>query len=752
MIYLIDDNKKRQQDSGWGEDKFEEYKEFIQPIYRLSEVNDDIRNELFIHQNNVILFHESFFENFENKQVNDVNDIRNKLEKLSTTSLNRYYVTFSGSNSERKLNENFKSASIPVYILYNNLEIFIQQFQFRNEYNLKYLLYGANPEIEPFLLKELNNSKRQFIEENLNISNELDDYFFFRSKLDINPLNKNHATIFNKDSQLGLNDLIYKNLSSIEYKGIFVPLCFGSSLSDFNGLRLAAEIRCTNNLNRTTPIYIYSFIGIENLIQNEYFNILKTKNIKLIEYSKQAFKSASSLNLLPLKTNELAKEIKKLELQTPKNYIDNHSILNEWAINQWAKTIGCDETEELIKVFQNVESNLYFKYLNTINPISKLDRISSEKLKIKYEGKPKVLLIDDEAEKGWNEIFAFLLSDLNNIYTDFLAIDFKKSSSNEIIEKSIDKIFNDDIDIVILDFRLNPSDFDNKNSKEITSIKLLKKIKERNPGVQVIAFSATNKIWNLQALQSANADAFIFKDSSENIYQSIDGLKENLYLCIKKALILKNIYKTFERIKFNAINLSSSFKNSLEKNLSICFELLVKSFQNSKYRNYAYLQLFLIVEEFIKEESIFEFGINAYVLTPKNRYLVYSKNNPTQRNSSAKSAIKFLDDNGHYHIEHSIYNNRNVDTNFIMSAILLFRNGLKTSGGENWSKIYKIRNKKAAHPELSIVEFSEITLLAGFLKYILDETKLNPVPATLALKELSQKEQVENLKKIWGAN
>ena len=212
MIYLIDDNQKRQQDSGWSNDKFEEYKDFIQPIYRLSEITDDLRNELFRNENNVILFHESFFENFENKQANDVNDIRNKLEESSNTNSTRYYLIFSGSNSERKLNENNTSASIPVHILYNNLEIFLKKFQNSNEYNLKYLLYGSNPDIEPFLLEELNKSNRLFIEDSLNLTNEINDYFFFRSKLDVNPISENNTTIFNKDSQFGLHEKIEENL------------------------------------------------------------------------------------------------------------------------------------------------------------------------------------------------------------------------------------------------------------------------------------------------------------------------------------------------------------------------------------------------------------------------------------------------------------------------------------------------------------------------------------------------------------
>src|SRR5690606_34237083 len=216
-----------------------------------------------------------------------------------------------------------------------------------------------------------------------------------------------------------------------------------------------------------------------------------------------------------------------------------------------------------------------------------------------------------------------------------------------------------------------------------------------------------NKIWNFQALLESDVDGFVFKDSSENVNQTISSLIDKIKLCSEKAFLLKPIYKTFKTLKNNASVLSEPFKNNIGKNLSICFELLVKSFQISKYRNYSYLKLFLIVEEFIKEESVFEYGSNCYVISPAYRYLVLSKIDPTKKNSPSKSALKFIEANGHYHIEHSNYN-RNVDTNFIMSAILLFRYGLKTSGGENWSKVYSIRNKKAAHPEVGIVDFSEI--------------------------------------------
>lgn len=742
MIYLIDDKKDRQyKDFGWGDDKFTQYAGFIKPLYSIEEIAQ-IGENLY-KEKNIILYHESFLDfTYDSKKALEQ---RKKLQKIAETKTDLSIAFFSGSQGSRSLNGNI--AYLPVSILYQNLEILTNQHK-QGSIELKYLLFGRKPEIEEELNEILIQANRSIENNPIKISGRTlfihPDEDFIQNAI----LNAHKEEIY-QDKDSDMSEIAIKLLSDNEYDNIFIPLCFGLTLSDYNGLRLTTHIRCTPSKNQLKRIFIYGFVGLDYLVDHEYFNILKTKNVELVPYSKKAFEVAANKNFEPLKPEELSKEILKLKLDPPLNYDDSHSIANEWAIHQWAKTIGCDKTDKLAKVFQNVETNLYFKYLKTINPISELSIISPEKLKFKYEGKPKVLLIDDEADKGWYEIFAFLLGDLNGIYTDYLGIDFKKLSSDEIIENSIEKIFNDDIDIVILDFRLNPSDFKNKSSEQITSVKLLKKIKEINPGVQVIAFSATNKIWNFQALIESEVDGFIFKDGSENVNLTIISLIDKIKLCSEKAFLLKPLYEIFKEIKQNASNLSESFKNNIVKNLSICFELLVKSFLVSKYRNYAYLQLFLIVEEFIKEESVFEYGSNCYVISPTYRYLILSKIDPTKKNSSSKSAIKFIEANGHYHIEHSNYN-RKVDTNFIISAILLFRYGLQTSGGEKWSKVYSIRNKKAAHPEVGIVDFSEINLLAKFLIFIMDEDNVNPIEPTKALKEQSQADQIENLKKIWG--
>lgn len=377
------------------------------------------------------------------------------------------------------------------------------------------------------------------------------------------------------------NDLINKK----EYNNIFIPLCFGPIMSDFNGLRLAAHIRCTLGFNQNKNIYIFSFVNINKLINHECFDILKTIGVQLIKYNFYSIHALIDNNVIMLDIDELPKEIKKLNLQVPTNYEDNHSIANEWAIHRWSQVIGAKDDPGIIKINDIQNNNLYFKYLKTINPISHLNKLTSAQLKINYKDKPKVLYVDDEAEKGWYEIFCNILYEENGIDFEYLDEEFNEKTRNEIIEITIEKIKKEDIDLVILDFRLHKDDFDNSKIEAISGYQILKKIKEHNKGIQVIIFSATNKIWNLQALQNAGADGFIIKESPENsidynfIKQSIENFISITEECLNKRF-LKYFFKTCEEIKNNINNIYSdphSDFDEFKKELLISLKIIEES-------------------------------------------------------------------------------------------------------------------------------------------------------------------------------
>jgi hypothetical protein len=625
MVYLIDDKKVRQEfDYSWTNERFKTFSNFISCIYTLEDLNE--RAEEIFSENNIILYHESFVD--QTNISKEAIDKRNKLNTWSKSKQNKI-VYFSGSKNTREINENI--AYIPVSILYSNLEIFLNKI-LNNEFNLDYLLFGENINIE----KELNqkqdiNLSLTFNEEPINPEGST---FFVRplKKFISNPfLNFEEGILFSDVSDQKLSEKIEEWFNEVKFDNIFLPLCFGDILSDYNGLRLATHIRCSKNLNQLSNIYIYGFVGIDYLLQNEYFDVLKTRNVFLVPYSKRFFLESINSKKILYDIDDLSDEVKKINLNIPKNYEDSHSIVNEWAIYRWSKSIGLELNNELQIVFQNINFNIYFKYLKTINPVQISDIIQKQNLTIKGRSDTKILLIDDDVNKGWGEIFSYLFADINNIYFDYIDKNIFSNETGHFIHHVISKIKNDNINIVILDFRLKGSDFKVNQINEITSINLLKEIKKFNRGIQVIIFSATSKLWNLQFLQDSGADNFIIKESPN--YSSTSFTKdiiENFLNTLKTSIdlyylklsedIKKNILSNFSRnplINYYPNDFRSlrgfQYQNILLNELdSICNILNTK---NTNRFNHSMLMQFKIIE------CIIEIFIPEQI--KKNKWLFY---------------------------------------------------------------------------------------------------------------------------------
>lgn len=623
MIYLLDDKKSRQNDYGWNENKFQLYSDSIKPIYLYDEIKE-ISSKKILSSNNIVLFHESFFDIVDNDHKDKGVEIRSNLIKMAQEDNQFMLSFFSGSKDSRKLVQNI--GYLPVSILYQNLEIFIQKST-QNNSDFRYLIFGDNYNIESELLEKLNEANNSF---ELDIKKALKNNFIAKTlenEIDEVFENATEKTFFleekydNLISDGYLNDKIYEWFSEVKYDNIFIPLCFGDTLSDYTGLRFATQIRCTNTINRLSNIFIYGFVGYNYIFKNKYFDVLRTKNVSLIGYKKENFYSSENKEPESFELNELANEISKLSLKPPKNYDDNHSISNEWGIYRWANTINATD-DEIEKIVNKVESQLYFNYLRTIYQVAGVSKLNEDKLKISYTGTPKILYIDDEAEKGWFDVFCKILVDENNIDFWHLDDEFNEKTKNEIIDISINKVINEDFDIVILDLRLHKQDFGNKIIQDITGYKILKKIKEFNKGIQVIIFSATNKIWNLQELQKAGADGFILKGSLDNSFNSeftknsILNMVENLDLCLSMRF-LKDAHRIIDEIRSHIITISNDceekqfekllkmkFKNEIFIQFDLIYDCLKKSSEDisteikdeNSYLNLSFISIYKIVE------------------------------------------------------------------------------------------------------------------------------------------------------------
>jgi CheY-like chemotaxis protein len=618
MIYLIDDKKKRQEtDFGWDEGKFKSLNDLIIPIYTLEEVTNQT-DEIF-KPGNFVIYHESFLDSTE--LSDDAIDKREKLEAFAGNNEDFNLAIFSGSISSRSKNENV--AFVPVAQMYRNLDFLVCA----DEPLLEILLFGENPQIERELNEKLEQENSKAESEATIVIDNSNVCFVRPQKNNIpDPIEgAKEIPIFNKVSDSDFSGWVNKWLNETKYSHIFIPVSLGQVLSDYNGLRLAAHIRCTQSINQTTRIIIYSFAPVSSLLASPYFDILKTKNVTLIPHRKSSMLTEAVKLVEELKEDELSSEMGKLKLDLPLNYEDSHSVANEWAIYRWARCLNIDFEDEFEKIDRVVNHNIYFKYLKTLFPVKESDQLDVEKLEIKNTNEPKVLFVDDELERGWNELLVQIIYD-NGISFDSIGSDFKSLSKDAIFENVLAKVENQGIDIVILDFRLIESDFSATNINDVSSIQLIHKIKKLNPGIQILVFSATNKVWNYQAIMEAGADGFLIKEAPVNsvdstfTVNSIKQLVQQLNIAVKR-IFLKKLFALLNQIESNLESIDyeegtefSFFVLGLKKQLKIIFEgLKLIELKRKSTLDIVFLSCYNFLEQF-KNDYYLNYVDNQYVL------------------------------------------------------------------------------------------------------------------------------------------
>lgn len=149
---------------------------------------------------------------------------------------------------------------------------------------------------------------------------------------------------------------------------IFLPLAFGSTWSDFLGLRLAMHIRCTPSSFQLSNIFIYGTEQLYSFRHHEFACMVNSKGIEVIEYNFHALKQASKLTTATLSQEELDDEMSKIYLDVPTNYHDNHSIANIWGMHRILAIAGIPAYEiKSLQAERNQLCNIYFKWLLTKN-------------------------------------------------------------------------------------------------------------------------------------------------------------------------------------------------------------------------------------------------------------------------------------------------------------------------------------------------------------------------------------------------
>ena len=492
--------------------------------------------------------------------------------------------------------------------MYANLEHFINMHS-AGDTDFKYLMFGKNPELEDKIREAIINTNSNNVEED-KIETSKKMFFFIASDEPLEPPYENACIQDSFDfdcDDTSLSNVIQEDLCTTKYDALYVPLCFGETLSDFLGLRLAMLIRFTKTLNRLTPIVIYGEAEYQDMLTNECFDILKMPGVYYVHSNYSSITSAEQF-LCDISESEYNTGLSNIHLNIPSDIGDNHSVANKWAIHRWAHALNIHEAMDFNSNEDKVTNGLYFKFLNSINSFKKNADVSAKSLSIdtsKCKSTPKVLLIDDQADDGWYEALCSILYDKNGFELDYIGDELKQQSSEDIVNIVKEKVSTYSPDIVILDLRVCASDFGNKQIKDLTGNRLLRSIEQINRGIQVLMFSSTSKVWNYQFLCSEEgnidgADGFIVKERPE---ESKDPLYtrtiiKHFIASLNKCCKLTYRKDLWEKMQNDIIKCNSSFSEygeAVAKLLELAEDSLFAKQANSPYAS-IFMNLFRVVE------------------------------------------------------------------------------------------------------------------------------------------------------------
>lgn len=509
-----------------------------------------------------------------------------------------------------------------------------------------------------------------------------------------------------------------KEKSSIE--SLTIPISLSNNFMEFSGLLLAHHIRLSREFKFCdVPIVFYGSLKLEQLLRiTPLARILLTSNVVYVDTTKYSFADIQkSLEGYKVKSFDTRAFLDQIQINPPANYDSHHSVDNEFALIQWSKFINCyDELPPNFK--KEYESKLYFKYLKLKQTVTQVE-IPLQKSTIETTENINILLIDDEATKGWETFYSSLFSNSSKTITfKDSGIDFKNIHTKEdIIYKIESKISVFKPDVVLLDLRLFDSDFLKETlPNELTGLKVLEKIKEINKGIQVIITTASNKAWNFNLAKQKGAYDFVIKDGLENPDLAITKLRESIENASKRSIYLKPIYKEME----DSLKSWNSFQITKRKNITdpmhdslwhVNLKLQVNDFVKNAFdtiNNDSIAERFTIstlllyrVIEMINEFYIIETGDNR---NKTNQYHF-------DQDNSKIASIKFSKNNYTANVNVSI--GTNFSTKEKTYAIFYKMNG--NTNKNLFDKIHQLteyRNKVAIHPSKRFMEES--------LEYIFD--------------------------------
>ncbi|MDD4972278.1 MAG: hypothetical protein PHT07_22855 [Paludibacter sp.] len=455
--------------------------------------------------------------------------------------------------------------------------------------------------------------------------------------------------VFDVDSDKDIDLYIDENLKDgqlrklIEQADIlFIKVSLSHNYLEYFGIRLAYHIRLTKSLHDKANLPIV-FIAEETLqflgLTYQEPTILFTKGIYLIKENIADFNKVlrwyEEGHIKQLDDPEIF--INNIKINPPANYQSHHSIANEWALIRYFSMFKEEEENKKYVEIRNKICNLdyvktlHYKYSEALinRQLFNQKKHQEEPVNIHHVQGKRIGLIDDEADKGWGAYFDYWL---DNSGAEIVICDkFHKNLNKEDLLIQIKNWIDAQIacdsacDIFIIDLRLLENDFSEDNFKNLTGIKIADFIKKKNPGIQLIILTASNKIWNFQSCLDLGIKSFAIKESPEynNSRSETKDFVVHLSKEISKASTssyLAGLYRQIAYLKQNHIfKLSNTLKERDFSSLVFdtnglidqIFNLLVLDDKKDTIINQCLILCFQILEQYCDIPTIGDFGSHS---------------------------------------------------------------------------------------------------------------------------------------------
>lgn len=304
---------------------------------------------------------------------------------------------------------------------------------------------------------------------------------------------------------------------------------------ELNGLRLALHIRLTPRWNNQFTPIVFLSLGDVQAIQIRKLSILgdvlfTPGTLFTSTISSDGIKEAiERIGKGPMLSNLNFQEfLNNIQIPPLEHFESHHAITNEWAMHRILSMLEKESNKQTYASFaEKVESlritrTLYFKYLDIQSKREKFGSKQKSKPKINKAENAKIALIDDEAVKGWGAFMEYLAEGSNArayVFSEF-SRHLEKEALIIRIMLWLDNLIQTDglPDVFVVDLRLHESDVYQTEFKALTGMLIINEILKRNEGAQIVVFTASNKIWNMQAAIKIGAAAYVIKEGPQYYY------------------------------------------------------------------------------------------------------------------------------------------------------------------------------------------------------------------------------------------